>query len=54
MLVNNESITDDQKKAEQFNKHFANISKASRLSDQDKEKMSDLKAKERAPSANQE
>ena len=54
MIVNNESITDDQKKAEQFNKHFANISKASRLSDQDKEKISDLKAKERAPSANQE
>ena len=54
MTINNETIADDQKKAEKFNKHFASISKASRRTDQDKTKIADLKAKEKAPSANQE
>ena len=51
MYTDNEMIIEDQKKAEKMNKHFARISKASALTDKDKEKMLDLKAKERAPSA---
>ena len=51
MYTNNETIIEDQKKAEKMNQHFASISKASALTDKDKEKMQDLKAKERAPSA---
>ena len=54
MIIDNETIVEDQKRAEKFNKHFASISKASRLSEQDKAKLSDLKSKEKAPSANQE
>ena len=54
MIIENETIVEDQKRAEKFNKHFASISKASRLSDQDKAKISDLKSKEKAPSVNQD
>ena len=54
MMINNETIIEDQKKAEKFNRHFASISKASRLSDQDKAKLSDLKSKEKAQSVNLE
>ena len=54
MIINNETITEDQKRTEKFNKHFASISKASRLNDRDKANLSDLKSKEKAPSANQE
>ena len=51
MLVDNETIIDDQKKAEKINKHFASINKSSKLSEEDKLKLQDLKAKEKAPSA---
>jgi len=51
MIANNETIIEDQKKAEVMNKHFASISKASTLSDQDKKKLKELKAKEKMPSA---
>ena len=54
MIIDNKSIVEDQKKAETFNKHFASISKAQRLTDPDKAKTSDLKAKEKAPSVSQE
>ena len=51
MFCNNETIIEDQKKAEVMNKHFASISKASDLTDKDKVKLKDLKAKEKMPSA---
>ena len=51
MFTNNETIVEDQKKAEKMNKHFALIGKASALSDKDKEKLQDLKSQEKAPSA---
>ena len=51
MISNNETIVKDQKKAETINKHFASISRASALTDKDKEKLQDLKTKEKAPSA---
>ena len=54
MHADNETIVDDQKKAEKMNKHFASISKATKLTDEDKAKLQDLKAKERAPRANLE
>ena len=51
MIADNETIIQDQKKAEVINKHFASISKASTLSDKDKDKLKELKAKEKMPSA---
>ena len=51
MSSNNETIVEDQKKAEIINKHFASISRASALSDKDKDKLQDLKSQEKAPSA---
>ena len=52
MHADNETIVEDQKKAEKFNKHFASISKSTKLTDEDKAKLKDLKAKEKAPRAN--
>ena len=54
MTTENGTITDDKKKAEEHNKHFASINKASKLTDRDKEKLQKLKALEKAPSASQE
>ena len=51
MNVENETIIEDQKKAEKFNKHFAAINKSTKLTEEDKSKLQDLKSKERAPSA---
>ena len=45
-------IAEEQRKAEQFNRHFAAVNRASKLTDQDKELLRNLKAKERAPQAN--
>ena len=53
MIFNNDTIIDDQKKAEKMNLHFASISNACKLSDQDKADIKELKEKEKAPSANQ-
>ena len=50
MFVNNETIADDQKKAEAFNKHFASISKATANSHEHKVKIQDLRTKEKSPS----
>ena len=52
MMADNETIIDDQKKAEKFNKHFASVNKSSKLTKEDKDKLQSLKAKERAPGAN--
>ena len=46
MFSNNETIVEDQKKAEIINKHFASISKASALSDKDKDKTLSPKRKQ--------
>ena len=51
MIANNETIIEDQKKAEVMNKHFASISKASSLSEQDKAKLKELREREKMPSA---
>ena len=51
MITNNETIIEDQKKAEVMNKHFASISKASSLSEQDKAKLKELREREKMPSA---
>ena len=51
MKVENETIIEDQKKADKFNKHFAKINKSTKLTEEDKAKLQDLKSKERAPSA---
>ena len=47
MTTENGTITDDKKKAEEHNKHFASINKASKLTDRDKEKLQKLKALEK-------
>ena len=39
MHADNETIVEDQKKAEKFNKHFASISKSTKLTDEDKAKL---------------
>ena len=54
MTTEDGTITDDQKKAEAQNKYFASINKASQLSDQDKEKLQNLKAQEKAPSVSRQ
>ena len=46
------TITEDQKKAESFNKHFSSVHKAEKLMDSDRERIKDLKRKEKAPGAN--
>ena len=53
MYFENECIIESQKKAEKMNAHFASISKASKLTQKDKADLKELKAKEKAPSANQ-
>ena len=50
MKFENESIAEDQKKAEIFNKYFASISKVTPNTDKHKEKIQDLKTKEKSPS----
>ena len=50
MKTENETIANDQKKAEIFNKHFSSISKASLNEQEHKAKIQDLKSKEKAPS----
>ena len=40
-----------RKRPKKINKHFASINKSSKLSEEDKLKLQDLKSKERAPSA---
>ena len=49
MTIENETIAEDQKKAEIFNKHFASISKATPNEVEHKAKIQDLKIKEKAP-----
>ena len=51
MISNDEVIHETQKKAEIINKHFASIGKALPLSNKDKEKIKDLKSKEKAHTA---
>ena len=42
MKVENETIIEDQKKAEKFNKHFAKINKSTKLTEEDKAKLSEI------------
>merc|ERR1712062_779841 len=51
MGSNNEVIHETQKKAEIINKHFESIGKALPLSNKYKEKIKDLKSKEKAHTA---
>ena len=53
MYFDNECIVESQKKAEKMNAHFASISKAAELTENDKTDLKDLKTKEKAPGANQ-
>ena len=53
MYLDNECIVESQKEAEKMNAHFASISKAAELTENDKTDLKDLKTKEKAPSANQ-
>ena len=46
------SIITDQKKAEHMNRAFASVSRSEKLTDQDKDKLKDLKLREKAPTAN--
>ena len=50
MIAENETIVEDQKKAEKINKHFASINKSTKLTEEDKIKLQNLKSKEKAPS----
>ena len=50
IITENETIIEDQKKAEKFNKHFASINRSSKLSEQDKTKLKNLKSREKTPS----
>ena len=47
-----DSIAEDQKRAEKHNNYFATTNKAHLLTQEDKEMIKNLKAKERAPRAN--
>ena len=46
------SIITDQKKAEHINRTFAAVSRAGKLTDQDRDRLKELKQKEKSPSAN--
>ena len=45
------NITTDQKKAEHMNRAFAAVSKSEKLTDQEKDKLKELKLREKAPTA---
>ena len=49
---NGTCIVTDQKKAEHINRAFASVSRADKLTEQDKEKLQELKRKEKAPTVN--
>ena len=50
--VEHENITSDQKKAEHFNRYFASVNRAGKLTTEDKERLRALKRKEKAPTVN--
>ena len=52
METESETIAEDQKRAEHFNKHFASVHKADKLTEPDRERLRLLKRKEKAPGAN--
>ena len=43
------TITEDQKKAEHFNRYFASVNRAGKLSESDKKHLSHLKRQEKTP-----
>ena len=49
MEHNSATLATDQKKAEHMNKFFASVSRAAELTDQDREKLKELKSEEKAP-----
>ena len=52
MEDNGSTLVTDQKKAEHMNRFFASVSRASELTDLEKEKLKELKTQEKAPTAN--
>lgn len=52
MQTPDELLTDPQKKANAFNKYFANVNKAHKLNQKDKEMIKGLKTEEKAPTVN--
>ena len=49
MEHNGTTLATDQKKAEHMNKFFASVSRAAELTDQDREKLKELKSDEKSP-----
>lgn len=52
IYLSSSTIEEDQKKAEHFNRYFASVNRASRLTEDDKVRLKNLKEREKAPTAN--
>jgi len=50
--LSGESITEDQKKAEHFNRYFASVNRADRLTEEDRSLLAEFRQKEKSPRAN--
>ena len=50
--LSGESISEDQKKAEHFNRYFASVNRADRLTEEDRSLLAELRQKEKSPRVN--